>query len=356
MDSRIILLRNRPLALPSHIVVRAGLRARSTNRHATPRGTLRIHAFAAPTSAPSPIREEGLLAHEFHDGALKPLPRKLEGAVDDPSLANPLQRMERLGTGWLGVIMELEGVCVDYEYGDVASRAWTSLAQEEDRAVPPIWALKRSEGMKNDQAIQEVFCWTRNPTEVRRLAGRKEEILEEMLADRRPMVSSGALRLLDAVERGGAPVALVSSAPERRVHSVLDAAALTPRFEAVVTGDDVARGRPDPEGYLYAAQRIGRPPLRCVVVGTSNLSVEAAHEVGMRCVAVAGRHPLYELAAADLVVRSLGDLSFVNLKQLFAEEDAVMPRGDGEDEELEEELYEDDALPSLRAPPAIMDR
>jgi 5-amino-6-(5-phospho-D-ribitylamino)uracil phosphatase len=48
----------------------------------------------------------------------------------------------------------------------------------------------------------------------------------------------------------------------------LDRLGLTGEFEAVVTAEDVYRGRPDPEAYLYAAQQIGRPPARCVVVGS----------------------------------------------------------------------------------------
>ena len=52
-------------------------------------------------------------------------------------------------------------------------------------------------------------------------------------------------------------------------------------------------------------------------------SVEAARECGMASVVVAGRNPLYELTAADLVVRQLDELSFVNLKQLFCMEDTV---------------------------------
>lgn len=51
-----------------------------------------------------------------------------------------------------------------------------------------------------------------------------------------------------------APAALVSSAPEARVLPALEAAGLVPRFDAIVTADDVYRGKPDPEGYLYAAQ------------------------------------------------------------------------------------------------------
>jgi beta-phosphoglucomutase-like phosphatase (HAD superfamily) len=71
----------------------------------------------------------------------------------------------------------------------------------------------------------------------------------------------------------------VSSAPEKRVLPALASAGLEGRFDAVVTADDVYRGSPDPEGYLYAAQRLQRPPMRCVVIGSSNLSIEAAHEV-----------------------------------------------------------------------------
>ena len=55
-------------------------------------------------------------------------------------------------------------------------------------------------------------------------------------------------------------------------------------------------------------------------MGSSAQSVEAAREVGMAAVVVAGTQPLYELGAADLVVRQLDELSLVNLKQLFRNE------------------------------------
>jgi beta-phosphoglucomutase-like phosphatase (HAD superfamily) len=106
-------------------------------------------------------------------------------------------------------------------------------------------------------------------------------------------------------------------------------------FEVVVSAEDVYRGRPDPEGYLYAAQRLDRPPFRCVVVGNSNASVEAAHEVGMKCVVVAGSRPLYEMGAADLVVRSLDEVSFINLKKLFDLEQAdAVPQSDIEEDDM----------------------
>ena len=63
------------------------------------------------------------------------------------------------------------------------------------------------------------------------------------------------------------PVALACSAPEARVLPELEALGLSERLAAVVTAEDVARGRPDPEAVLLAAQRLGRPPIRCVLIG-----------------------------------------------------------------------------------------
>lgn len=74
----------------------------------------------------------------------------MEGVADDVTLGNPLQRMERLGTAWFGTIFELDGVCVEYECGD-GSRSWQQLAAEEGKPPPPLWALKKSQGMKNEQ-------------------------------------------------------------------------------------------------------------------------------------------------------------------------------------------------------------
>ena len=120
-------------------------------------------------------------------------------------------------------------------------------------------------------------------------------------------------------------MAVATSEPEARVLDSLERAGLRNAFNSIVTGAGIARGRPDPEPYLYAAYNLGRPPLRCVVIGNSNLSIEAAHEVGMQCVSVATRHPMYELTAGDLVLRTLETISVQNLKQLFRMEEGVEP-------------------------------
>ena len=66
------------------------------------------------------------------------------------------------------------------------------------------------------------------------------------------------------------PTALAAAEPEERLTAALDVLGLENAFAAVVSAEDVSRGRPDPEGYLHAAQQLGRPPVRCVVIGNSN--------------------------------------------------------------------------------------
>lgn len=72
------------------------------------------------------------------------------------------------------------------------------------------------------------------------------------------------------------PVALVSADPEARVKRTLSDIGVDSAISAVVCSEDVTRGRPDPEGFLYAAQRIGRPPARCVVFGMCPLAPAGA--------------------------------------------------------------------------------
>jgi hypothetical protein len=128
--------------LPGRGIVQRAPPARSL---AVPYPRPRVTCFAAPVSLglPRPTDDEPAI--------FKPLPKRVENLADDPQLANPLERLQRLGTGWLGVILELEGACVDFEYGDVGKHAWRQLAQEESKAVPPQWLLKKADGMKNEQ-------------------------------------------------------------------------------------------------------------------------------------------------------------------------------------------------------------
>lgn len=222
--------------------------------------------------------------------------------MDDPMLMNPLQRLERLGTGWFGVVFEFEGVLVEDMYrdhikarrrcgGDLAfsrrrllkrplrnRQAWELLADREQLRKPLQHQLTKAAGMKPEQAIAEVFLWARAPLEVKRLAGLKEEIFAQVTESRVPKELEGIRPLLDTLKQHGIPMAVATTASRRRLEDALQAHGLREYFAAFVCGEDVQRGRPDPEAYLVASMDLQRPPMRCVAIGNHNQVIEAATE------------------------------------------------------------------------------
>lgn len=135
-------------------------------------------------------------------------------------------------------------------------------------------------------------------------------------------VCAGVVELLDAARAMGVPTAVVSSSSAGWVEGHLARLGLRPRFERVITGDDVEgdrrRSKPAPDLYLIAAGALRVEPARCVVLEDSPNGVAAARAAGMTVVAVPGpmTAPL-DFDAADAVVGSLLDLDLHRLGRLL---------------------------------------
>ncbi|KAJ7553018.1 hypothetical protein O6H91_06G081300 [Diphasiastrum complanatum] len=261
--------------------------------------------------------------------------------ADDVSLNNPLLRQERMGCGWVGVLLEWEGVIVE-DNVDLERNAWRALAEEEGKKSPPIFILKRAQGMKSEQAISEVLCWSRDPKQIKRLAQRKEELFEESQGSIYRM-RTGSREFVVTLKKFNIPLAVASTRPRKYLERAIEAVGMEGFFNVIVTAEDVYRGKPDSEMFLYSAEKLGFIPERCIVFGSSNSSIEAAHDACMKCVGVAGSHPIFELSAADLAVRWLSELSIVDLKNLA---DLESPEFQSPTTELEPEMQvEEETLP-----------
>ncbi|KAE8678639.1 glutamate--cysteine ligase [Hibiscus syriacus] len=262
-----------------------------------------------------------------------------ENRADNPSLHNPLLRQERMGCGWLGALFEWEGVIIEDSH-QPEKQAWLALAEEEGKSPPPAFILRRIEGMKNEQAISEVLCWSRDPAQLRRMAARKENIYQALQGGIYRL-RDGSQEFVNTLTRYKIPMALVSTRPRKVLEAAVRAIGMEGFFSVIVAAEDVHRGKPDPEMFVYAAQLLQFIPERCIVFGNSNQTVEAAHDARMKCVAVASKHPVYELGAADLVVNHLHELSVVDLKNL-----ADIESADFGSEEPELEMEEEEYRPS----------
>ena len=251
-----------------------------------------------------------------------------EGMVDDPAVRNPLERLERLGTRWFGALLDWDGVLVRAR-GAVHAEAWNRLADEEGIRRPTHVAIDRAVGMKAEQAIEEALYWTRAPVDVQRLAQRKEGLTAEVESEQGcPLeVSESAAQFVRMLQTQHVPCGVCCTESEERMLSALERSGIDQsHFDALVSASDVARCSPDPEQYLLCASQMSRPPVRCVIFGSGNNAIEAANDCNMKCVALATKKPMYELASADLVAPSFKDVSFRNLQQLFAEEDEELAK------------------------------
>jgi beta-phosphoglucomutase len=131
----------------------------------------------------------------------------------------------------------------------------------------------------------------------------------------------GVLELVRAArERPQARLAIATSGQKAKQFPVIEGTGLKlDWFDAVITGDDVSRKKPDPQIYSLAAARLGLEPARCVVFEDAPVGVQAALAAGCRCVAVTTTVGADELAAADIVVDSLADVSFARVESLGCE-------------------------------------
>ncbi len=113
-------------------------------------------------------------------------------------------------------------------------------------------------------------------------------------------------------------MAVGSSGPAENVQLAIERLGVGRLLSATVTGNDVKRGKPDPQVFLTAAARMQVPPARCVVVEDAPVGVEAAHRGGMRAVALASTgRTVEQLRAAELVVKSLCELSPQRFEELL---------------------------------------
>lgn len=107
----------------------------------------------------------------------------------------------------------------------------------------------------------------------------------------------------------GSVTALASSSGRRRINIILDRLQLKESFITIASGDEVKNGKPDPEIFLLAAERMKARPKDCVVIEDSTNGVKAAKSAGMICIGFTGTTDHDQnLSDADIIVGSFSEL------------------------------------------------
>jgi len=199
------------------------------------------------------------------------------------------------------VLWDLDGTLIDSE--EFHWRSWRDTMRPEGVELTYQQFLA-SFGQRNDRILPAWLGPDVDAARIQRI-GEDKEAEYRRLAEAHGLTPLPGARDWLAVLRGsGWKQSIASSAPRVNVEMMLRVAGLEEYFDATVSADDVTIGKPDPQVFLKAAEKLAVPPARCIVVEDAQAGVEAARRAGMRSVGVTknGRLP------ADLFVRSLADL------------------------------------------------
>ncbi len=210
------------------------------------------------------------------------------------------------------IIWDLDGVIVDTS--DQHRRSWQQLAAETGVTFTDedFW---RTFGRSNAAIIPLHWGADLSPEQIAALADRKEVIFRALLRDNLHALP-GALELLQAAHTAGLKQSLASSAPLENISLILDLLNLHRWLDAIVSGDRLPHGKPAPDIFLLAAERLSIAPAQCVVIEDAPAGVAAAKAAGMACLAVTNSHPASALADADRIVASLEEVHLADLADI----------------------------------------
>jgi len=211
------------------------------------------------------------------------------------------------------VIWDLDGVIIDS--ADEHRRAWQRLAKEEGVTMTDadFWATF---GKRNDDIF--AMLWGDMPAErVKALADRKEMYFREFIRETAAPLP-GSMELMRALHEADFAQALASSTPIENIDLISEILHLKQYLTVMVPGETVPRGKPAPDIFLKAAEGLHKPPEVCVVIEDAVAGVQAAHNAGMRCIAVAGNRDLPGLRAADLMVKDLTEVDVERVRSIPA--------------------------------------
>jgi HAD superfamily hydrolase (TIGR01509 family) len=215
-----------------------------------------------------------------------------------------------------GVIFDVDGVLVDSYRSHF--RSWQIAAAEQGLEITES-QFRETFGRKSHETILDRWGDRLGDSQVEAFERRKEAAYRELVAQDFPLMD-GAAELLKALAAAGFALAIASSGPPENIHLLLDHLPAGDAFSAIVTGADVTRGKPDPQVFVIAAERLGLPPRRCAVIEDSPPGIAAAKAAGALAIGlVSTGHTPESLAAADHRVDSLRELAPPRILQWLAE-------------------------------------
>jgi beta-phosphoglucomutase len=213
-----------------------------------------------------------------------------------------------------GVIFDFDGVIVNSH--PVHMQAWKAFLFSKGKKITDADLSFVREGAKREEILRH-FLGELTPEQITSYGAEKDKLFQ--VRSNEVKLVAGFADFLAGMDSAGMPCAVATSGSRRRVEQGLQAFNLHNRFRAVVTGDQVDRGKPDPALFLLAAQAVQVEASHILVFEDAVAGVVAAKRAAMKCVGIAanGRKTDLKNAGADLVVENFSHTNLDDVSQLF---------------------------------------
>ncbi len=216
----------------------------------------------------------------------------------------------------VAAIFDMDGVVVDTV--PLHFKAWKKMFNEYGHDFTFEDYKQKVDGIPRYDGAKAILTEL-SSDEIKIAGDKKQGYFREMLdAEDIPSYDT-TLRLIGDLQAKGVKVAVISSS--KNCPHILKKIGLYDRLDGVISGSDITVGKPNPQIFLMAAERLSAEPTDCVVFEDAVLGVEAAKRGDMKCVGIDRYDNPERLSKADLIVKDAGEISVDELRALFEEED-----------------------------------
>jgi HAD superfamily hydrolase (TIGR01509 family) len=214
-------------------------------------------------------------------------------------------------------LFDWDGVIIDSHHAHEI--AWDEMALELGIPLPPGF-FKATFGMRNDHIIPNFTDWATadDTARIRELGDMKEARYRKVLRRDGIEPLPGVRELLAELRSADIPCSVGSSTSLENIQTIMEMTGLGQWFQAITAERDVSRGKPDPQVFQIAAQKVNCHSADCVVFEDAHVGIQAALAAGSKAIAVGTTHPLESFHTAHLKVMRLTEISLPTLKALWA--------------------------------------
>ncbi|MHA1191095.1 MAG: HAD family hydrolase [Promethearchaeota archaeon] len=207
------------------------------------------------------------------------------------------------------VIFDMDGVLADT--GPIHYESWVKMANEIGKTFKKSF-FEDTFGQQSVPITRQLVGRKVDQNLVEKWAQLKEKYYREMVKDKiEPL--PGVIELIEDLKSINFKLAVGSSGPPENVELLLKSLKIELFFDTIITAAEVQNGKPFPDVFLIAAQKINVKPQNCLVIEDAPVGIEAAKRANMKCIALSTTHDIVELRTADMIAQ---DLSFVSIKDI----------------------------------------